>query len=106
MKKYYKKSPELSRIFNKEFKDVLISIQIIDFEGNVRTIPANKVKFDYRGSNLPKENIFLSATFKGNKKIFGITMLLNQATPCFKLWFGFKPKIDKNLIKKIDKIIS
>ena len=57
-----------SGCFGKEFKDVLISIQIIDFEGNVRTIPANKVKFDYRGSNLPKENIFLSATFKGSKK--------------------------------------
>ena len=53
----------------------------------------------------PKKTNFLKA-FKGNKKIFGITMLLNQATPCFKLWFGFEPKIDKNLIKKIDKIIS
>ena len=34
--------------FGKEFKDVLISIQAIDTFGNVVTIPAKKVKFDYR----------------------------------------------------------
>jgi len=53
----------------------------------------------------PKETRFLKA-FKKNKKIFGITMLLNQAIPCFKLWFGFEPKIDIGLIKKINKIIT
>ena len=53
----------------------------------------------------PKETKFLKA-FKKNKKIFGITMLLNQAAPCFKLWFGFEPKIDTHLIKKINKIIT
>jgi UDP-N-acetylmuramate dehydrogenase len=54
--------------FNKEFKDILISIQAIDKEGRVLTIPANKVIFKYRKSDLPNDLIFLSASFKGEKK--------------------------------------
>jgi len=54
--------------FNKEFKDILISIQVIDKEGRVLTIPANKVIFKYRGNNLPDDLIFLSASFKSEKK--------------------------------------
>ena len=55
--------------FNREFKDILISIQAIDKEGRVLTIPANKVIFEYRNNNLPDNLIFLSASFKGKKKI-------------------------------------
>ena len=54
--------------FNKEFKDILISIQAIDKEGRVLTIPANKVIFEYRKNDLPDELIFLSASLKGKKK--------------------------------------
>ena len=54
--------------FNKEFKDILISIQAIDKKGKVLTIPANKVIFKYRNNNLPDDLIFLSASFKGEKK--------------------------------------
>jgi len=54
--------------FNKEFKDILISIQAIDKEGKVLTIPANKVIFEYRKTDLPNDLIFLSASFKGEKK--------------------------------------
>ena len=54
--------------FNKEFKDILISIQAIDKEGRVLTIPANKVIFEYRNNDLPEDLIFLSASFKGKKK--------------------------------------
>ena len=57
-----------SGCFKKEFKDILISIQLVDFKGVVRSIPANKIKFNYRSIELPKDLIFLSATFKGNKK--------------------------------------
>ncbi len=57
-----------SGCFKKEFKDVLISIQLVDFKGMVRTIPANKIKFNYRSIELPKDLIFLSATLKGKKK--------------------------------------
>ena len=54
--------------FNKEFKDILISIQAIDRKGKVLTIPANKVIFEYRNNDLADDLIFLSASFKGNKK--------------------------------------
>ena len=54
--------------FDKEFKDILISIQAIDKSGNVITLPASKVSFEYRNSNIPNDLIFLSASFKGEKK--------------------------------------
>ena len=54
--------------FNKEFKDILISIQAIDKEGRVLTIPAKEIFFEYRNNNLSDNLIFLSASFKGKKK--------------------------------------
>jgi UDP-N-acetylmuramate dehydrogenase len=57
-----------SGCFGSEFKDILISVQAINRSGEVLTIPAKDIIFDYRSSNLPKDLIFLSATFKGNKK--------------------------------------
>ena len=54
--------------FNREFKDILVSIQLIDSNGQVLTIPANKISFKYRGNDLADDLIFLSASFKGEKK--------------------------------------
>ena len=53
--------------FDKEFKDILLSVQAIDKTGNVLTIPAKDIKFNYRENNLPENLIFLSASFKGQK---------------------------------------
>ncbi len=53
----------------------------------------------------PKETKFLRK-FPNNKKIYGIDMLIQQAVPCFKYWFGIKPKIDTELIKIVDKKIT
>ena len=53
--------------FNREFKDILVSIQAIDKLGRVITMPANKVLFEYRNNDLSKDLIFLSASFKGKK---------------------------------------
>ncbi len=49
----------------------------------------------------PKNTNFL-INFRKNKKIYGQTMLIQQAIPCFKLWFGFEPKVDKELLRKIN----
>ena len=54
--------------FNKEFKDILISIQAINRLGEVITIPAHKVAFEYRNNDIAEDLIFLSASFKGKKK--------------------------------------
>ena len=54
--------------FDKEFKDVLVSIQAIDKNGQVLTIPASKIIFKYRSNDLKEDLIFLSASFKGSRK--------------------------------------
>ena len=63
--------------FDKEFKDILVSVQAIDKLGRVITIPSKDIKFEYRKSNIPEDYIFLSASFKGlksNKKEIETTM--------------------------------
>ena len=57
-----------SGCFKKEFKDILVSVQAIDRMGKILTIPASKIEFSYRGNNLDKDLIFLSASFKGEFK--------------------------------------
>ena len=54
--------------FEREFKDILVSIQALDKYGQVITIPSNKINFKYRDSGLPDDLIFLSASFKGFTK--------------------------------------
>ena len=54
--------------FGREFKDILISIQVINKSGQVMTIPAKDINFEYRNSRLSNDLIFLSASFKGIKK--------------------------------------
>tara|TARA_B100000965_G_scaffold363108_1_gene345602 strand:+ start:1727 stop:2665 length:939 start_codon:yes stop_codon:yes gene_type:complete len=58
-----------SGCFDREFKDILVSVQYIDFNGIVKTINSKNINFQYRETDLPKDIIFLSATFKGTKKI-------------------------------------
>jgi len=54
--------------FDREFKDILISVQAISKSGQVITIPAKEINFKYRDSGLSNDLIFLSASFKGFKK--------------------------------------
>ena len=56
--------------FGREFKDILLSIQVIDKYGNIKVIPSKDIKFDYRNNNLSEDLIFLSASFKGIKGNF------------------------------------
>ena len=51
--------------FQREFKDILISIQAVNKSGQVITIPAKDINFKYRDSGLSEDLIFLSASFKG-----------------------------------------
>ena len=57
-----------SGCFKKEFKDILVSVRAVDRMGKVLTIPVSKIKFSYRGNDLDKDLIFLSASFKGEFK--------------------------------------
>ena len=53
--------------FDSEFKDILLSVQAINKNGQIITIPSNKITFKYRNNNLSHDLIFLSASFKGKK---------------------------------------
>ena len=53
--------------FNREFKDILVSVQAIDRLGKIITIPASKILFEYRNNDLSENLIFLSASFNGKK---------------------------------------
>ena len=54
--------------FKREFKDILISIQVLNKSGQVITIPNKDINFKYRESGLSDDLIFLSASFKGFRK--------------------------------------
>ena len=56
-----------SGCFGTEFKDVLLSVQVMDFNGRVFTLNSHDIKFDYRRTNIEKNLIFLSASFKTQK---------------------------------------
>ena len=53
--------------FGKEIKDILLSIQVIDTAGNLKTISSKQIKFEYRNNDLADNLIFLSASFRGSK---------------------------------------
>ena len=56
-----------SGCYGNEFKDIVLSVQAINFNGSILTIPAKEIEFDYRKTNLSKNLIFLSATLRGTK---------------------------------------
>ena len=56
-----------SGCFGSEFKDFLVSIQVVDFHGKVSSIRSSDIIFDYRECNLANDLIFLSATFECKK---------------------------------------
>jgi len=53
--------------FGREFKDILLSIQVVNKSGEVITIPSKDIKFEYRKNDLSEDLIFLSASFRGVK---------------------------------------
>tara|TARA_B100000686_G_scaffold348170_1_gene438578 strand:+ start:103 stop:756 length:654 start_codon:yes stop_codon:yes gene_type:complete len=56
-----------SGCYGEEISKILISVQAIDLKGNIKIIPTSDIKFHYRGSNLDKDLIFISATLQGIK---------------------------------------
>ena len=56
-----------SGCFGEDISGILVSVQAMDFEGNIRVIPSSDIEFFYRGSNLNNNLIFISATFNGKK---------------------------------------
>jgi len=56
-----------SGCYGEDISKILLSVQTVDLDGNIRIIKNSDIKFHYRGSNLDESLIFISATFKGVK---------------------------------------
>ena len=94
-----------------------ISKHIDDAELIINTIPGNifenmKIEKIERKMYVcdivyqPKHTKFLNHFINPKKIIYGISMLINQAIPCFEQWFGFAPSADDGLFNEILKKIS
>ena len=56
-----------SGCYGEDISKILVSIQVMDLQGNIKIIQSSDVKFFYRGCNLEDNLIFVSATFRGKK---------------------------------------
>ena len=56
-----------SGCYEEDVSGILVSLQTVDFDGNIRVIQSADIKFHYRGSSLDDNLIFISATFRGKK---------------------------------------
>ena len=64
-----------SGCYGEEISNILISIKTIDFNCNLKEFKKDQIKFDYRGTNLPKDLIILSAKLHAKT---GVKSLINQ----------------------------
>ena len=51
----------------------------------------------------PRKGTGFLEHFNPNFRIEGIQMLVYQAAPCFKLWFGIEPEVDEEIFKLLYK---
>ena len=78
-----------SGCYGDDISKILVSVQTIDYSGNIKVINSSYIKFCYRGCNLEDDLIFLSATFRGkngdklniNKKIDSVIYRKKETQP-------------------------
>ena len=56
-----------SGCYGENISGILVSVQVMDFKGNIKVLQSSNINFYYRGSNLDDNLIFISATFRGKK---------------------------------------
>ena len=56
-----------SGCYGEDISKILLSVQVMDLNGNMRIIYNSNIKFFYRGCGLDDDLIFISASFKGKK---------------------------------------
>jgi UDP-N-acetylmuramate dehydrogenase len=54
-----------SGCYGTDISEIFVSAKVLDNEGNEKEIKKKEIEFYYRGTNLPKEYIIISAIFKG-----------------------------------------
>jgi|TARA_B110000438_G_scaffold301558_1_gene356776 UDP-N-acetylmuramate dehydrogenase len=57
-----------SGCYGDDISKILVSVQVMDLSGKIRVIYSSDIKFTYRGCDLNKDLIFISATFKSKKE--------------------------------------
>ena len=68
-----------SGCYGEDISNILISLQVIDLDGKMKIIRKEDIKFSYRETNIAKELIFISATFRGKKNnILNIQKKIDQ----------------------------
>ena len=78
-----------SGCYGEDIEKILVSVQVMDFQGKMKVIYSSDIKFSYRGCNLGNNLIFVSATFKGKsdnklniqKKINNLIKRKNEDQP-------------------------
>jgi shikimate dehydrogenase len=88
-----------------DFSDIIINTTPTDVLKKINFSKENKAIFAYDVVYKPKETDFLSH-FNPDQRIYGISMLVQQASPCFERWFGIKPIINKEIYDVLDKEIT
>lgn len=58
-----------SGCYGEDISKILLSVQVIDFNGNVKVIYSSDINFSYRTCNLDENLIIISATFRGKKDV-------------------------------------
>ena len=58
--------------YKENISDILVSVQTMDLDGKVKVIQSSDIKFSYRGCDLDKSLIIISATFKGKHEVKSI----------------------------------
>ena len=56
-----------SGCYDEDISKILISVQVMDFNGKMQVIYSSNIEFSYRKCNLGDSLIFVSATFRGKK---------------------------------------
>jgi len=82
-----------SGCYGEDISKILLSVQVMDFDGKIKVIPFSKIQFHYRGSNLSSNLIFMSATLKG--KVTG----KNEIKKKMKIFSNWKKKSQPSKIK-------
>ena len=92
---------------SKEIKDANIVINTIPVNILQETLAQNDINEIFACDIVynPKTTNFLNH-FKKEKHIYGISMLVHQAAPCFEEWFGVKPIVDEGLWRLLDRKIK
>ena len=54
--------------YGNDISKILVSVQVMDFNGKMKVIYSQDIKFSYRGCSLDNNLIFISATFRGKRE--------------------------------------